>query len=34
MPVKQDLERVGRQDVGHRAKAPDELIARATQAVG
>jgi len=34
MPVKRGLKRVGRQEVGHRARAPDELIARATRAYG
>jgi len=32
MPVKRSLKRVSRQEVGYRARAPDELIARATQA--
>jgi len=34
MPVKRGLEQVGRQEIGHQAKALDELIARATQAKG
>ena len=32
MPVKQGLERFGRQEVGHRVGAQDELIARVIQA--
>jgi len=33
MPVKQGLEWVGRQDVYHRARALDELIARTAKAI-